>query len=35
MKLDEERTKGAREAAMRYGDFLEIPVATLFDNWNS
>jgi len=35
MKLDEEHIKGAREAAMRYGDFLEIPVATLFDNWHS
>ncbi len=31
MKLDEERLKGAREAARRYGDFLELPVTTLFD----
>jgi hypothetical protein len=35
MKLDEEHIKRAREAAVRYGDFLEIPVATLFDSWNT
>jgi len=32
VKLDEERMNGAREAAQRYGDFLEVPIATRFDN---
>jgi Winged helix DNA-binding domain len=31
-KLDEEQMKGAREAAKRYGEFLEVPIATSFDN---
>jgi len=31
VKLDEELMKGAREAAKRYGDFLQVPVATSFD----
>jgi hypothetical protein len=30
-KLDDERTKGVREAAMRYENFLEVPVAMQFD----
>jgi hypothetical protein len=32
VKLDEERLEGVREAAKRYGDFLEVPIATSFDN---
>jgi hypothetical protein len=31
-KLDEAKMKEAKEAAIRYGDFLELPVATSFDN---
>ena len=30
--LDGERMKGVEEAAKRYGDFLELPTVTLFDN---
>jgi hypothetical protein len=34
MKLDEERMKGVKEASKRYGDFLGVSIATLFDNWH-
>ena len=30
-KLDDEQMKGVEEAAKRYGDFLEVSIATQFD----
>ena len=32
VKLDEESRNEVRQAAQRYGDFLEVPIATQFDN---
>jgi DNA glycosylase AlkZ-like len=32
VKFDEERLKGIREAAKRYGEFLEAPIAVAFDD---
>jgi hypothetical protein len=31
VRLDEEHVEGVREAAKRYGEFLQVPVATSFD----
>jgi hypothetical protein len=34
VKLDGELIKGVKEAAKSYGDFLELPIATSFENWH-
>jgi hypothetical protein len=34
VKLDEQRKNGATAAAEKFGDFLEVPIATSFEKWD-